>query len=259
MNAERKNEIIRRFYSGQSMRGIARDLHMSRKTVRRVLADHDRDRQEGASNCDLPAPRKRRPSVLDAHDETLREYLTRYPDITAVRLLEELRGRGYTGGYTILRERVNELRARPHRKLVQRFETAAGVQAQMDYATYTIDFTQEGRRRVNLFSYLLSYSRRQYLRFVESQDFETTVREHIRAFSHLGGVATTCLYDNMKVVVSRYSDGEPVYNRRFLAFATHYGFRPVACRPRRPQTKGKVERLASGPKRLGSVEHLSPR
>ena len=95
---------------------------------------------------------------------------------------------------------------------------------------------------MNLFSYLLGYSRRQYLRFVLAQDFETTVREHIRAFEHLGGAAATCLYDNMKVVVRGYEDGEPVYNPRFLAFATHYGFRPWACRPRRPQTKGKIER-----------------
>jgi hypothetical protein len=77
---------------------------------------------------------------------------------------------------------------------------------------------------------------------VESQDFATTIREHIRAFEHLGGVAATCLYDNMKVVVSGYDGDEPVYNPRFLAFAAHYGFRPVACRVRRPQTKGKVER-----------------
>ena len=112
----------------------------------------------------------------------------------------------------------------------------------MDYSTYDLDFTDEGRRRVYAFSYVLGYSRRQYLRFVESQDFATTVREHIRAFEHLGGVAATCLYDNMKVVVSGYDGDEPVYNPRFLAFAAHYGFRPVACRPRRPQTKGKVER-----------------
>ena len=46
----------------------------------------------------------------------------------------------------------------------------------------------------------------------------------------------------MKVVVTGYEDDVPIYNPRFLAFATHYGFRPVACRPRRPQTKGKVER-----------------
>jgi hypothetical protein len=112
----------------------------------------------------------------------------------------------------------------------------------MDYATYTIAFTDEGPRRVQLFSYLLGYSRRQYLRFVERQDFDTTLREHLAAFRYLQGVAATCLYDNFKVVVTGYEDDEPIYNPRFLAFATHYGFRPWACRPRRPQTKGKVER-----------------
>ncbi len=134
----------------------------------------------------------------------------------------------------------------------------------MDYAVYDLDFTGEGRRRVNLFSYILGYSRRQYLRFVESQDMTTTLREHLRAFEHLGGVAATCLYDNMKVVVTGYEDDVPVYNPRFLAFATHYGFRPVACRPRRPQTKGKVERpffyvetsLFNG-RTFSSLDHLN--
>ena len=79
----------------------------------------------------------------------------------------------------------------------------------MDYSTYDLDFSDEGRRRVHAFSYVLGYSRRQYLHFVESQDFATTVREHIRAFEHLGGVAATCLYDNMKVVVSGYDGDEP--------------------------------------------------
>ena len=90
-------------------------------------------------------------------------------------------------------------------------------------------------RRLHLFSYVLGYSRRQYLHFVERQNFDTTLRQHIAAFTHLGGVAASCLYDNFKVVVQGYEDDEPIYNPRFLAFATHYGFRQWACRPGRPQ------------------------
>ncbi len=59
---------------------------------------------------------------------------------------------------------------------------------------------------------------------------------------HLGGVARVCLYDNFKAVVLRHDADGAFYNPKFLAFATHYGFRPQACRVRRPQTKGKVER-----------------
>jgi transposase len=201
---------------------------------------------------------------LDDFEETIQRLLARYPEMKVTRILQELQRQGYSGKYTILRERVKQLRSRPKKPLVVRFETAPGLQAQMDWSVYDIDFTQEGRRRVNLFSYLLSYSRRQYLCFTERQDFDTAVREHIRAFEYLQGVAATCLYDNMKVVVTRWEDEQPIYNTRFLAFATHYGYRPWACRPRRPETKGKVEKsfsyvqssLLNG-RTFRSLEHLN--
>lgn len=263
MKPEVRHEIIRRWRERQSLRGIAQDLQMARKTVKRVIQKHQQQREDGIVSAELTRPKKRR-SQLDQYQEVLLELLTRYPDITVIRLLEELRTRGYRGGYTVLRQRVRQLRPRKSSPFVERFETGRGQQAQMDYAVYDLDFTHEGRRRVYLFSYILGYSRRQYLRFVESQDMETTLREHVRAFEHLRGVAATCLYDNMKVVVARYVDGEPIYNTRFLAFATHYGYRPVACRPRRPQTKGKIERpfdyvennLLNG-RTFRSLEHLN--
>jgi transposase len=229
------NEIVRRYRAGSSMRRIARRLGISRYQVARVLAAHEGGRAEGSSQ--LPKPKRRRASCLDDYEPTLRQLLKRYRDITAVRMHEELKKVGFTGSYGTVKRRLRQLRGGKSREFVQRFETGPGVQAQMDYSTYTIDFIGEGRRRVHLFSYLLGYSRRQYLRFVESQDFTTTIREHVRAFEYLGGVAASCLYDNMKVVVTGYDGDEPIYNTRFLAFATHYGYRPVACRPRRSQTK----------------------
>jgi len=259
MTEPKRNEIVSRWRAGSSIRKIAREMGLARNTVSNVLAQIESQRtgHEGS-------PIRKRPSRLDPFLPVIQELLGRYPDLTAVRLLEELRERGFTGGYSVVRQRLGALRPRSAPLPVVRFETAPGAQAQMDYAVYDLDFTSEGRRRVSLFSYILGYSRRQYLRFVETQDMTTTLREHLRAFEHLGGVAALCLYDNMKVVVTGYEDDVPVYNSRFLAFATHYGFRPVACRPRRAQTQGKVERpfyyvetsLFNG-RTFSSLDHLN--
>jgi transposase len=237
-----ENEVIRRWQQQTPMRRIALELRISRYLVKRIITDHQTGRAQGVTHPDLPTPPESRGSILDQHVPFIQDLLARWPSMTALRIHEELRGRGFTGKYTIVKDLVRRLRPERCRQPVLRFETSKGLQAQMDYATYEIDFTEEGRRRVNLFGYVLGYSRRQYLHFTQSQDFETTIREHVRAFTHLGGVASTCLYDNMKVVVARYEGDEPIYNTRFLAFATHYGYKVWACRRKRPQTKGKCER-----------------
>ena len=263
-NASIENEVIRRWQQGTPIRRIAQELGISRYRVQRITLDYQDHRAGGVVHPDLPTPPASRGSILDGHLSFVRELLARWPAITAMRVHEELRGRGFAGGYTIVKDLVRRLRPPRSREPVVRFETGPGVQAQMDYAVYEIDFTEEGRRRVNLFSYVLGHSRRQYLHFVPAQDFETTIREHVRAFEHLQGVAATCLYDNMKVVVARHEGDEPIYNTRFLAFATHYGYKVWACKRRRPRTKGKVERpfhfvetsLLNG-REFHSLDHLN--
>jgi transposase len=261
MDEALRHEIVQRHQAGASMRSIAKDLGVSRGAVARALARVQAEREGRAAPS--PGPRTRQ-SIVDAFEPILKELLARYPNLTVERALQELRQRGFAGGYTVVRQRVRLLRPRPAPAPVPRFETGPGQQAQMDFGVYDIDFTREGRRRVYLFSYLLGYSRRQYLRWVESMDLPTTLHEHVQAFHHLGGVALVCLYDNFKAVVLQHDADGPLYNPKFLAFATHYGFRPQACRVRRPQTKGKVERkffyvetsLLNG-RSFDTLEHLN--
>ena len=237
MNEALRHEIVQRQQHGASLRSIAKALGISRGAVGRVLAHVQAQRDGGAAS-----QRRRRGSLVDAYEPILKELLARYPNLTGERAWQELQARGFPGGYTIVRQCLRRLRPRATPTPVTRFETGPGDQAQMDYGVYDVDFTREGRRRVYLFSYLLSYSRRQYLHFVEAMDLPTTLREHVQAFHHLGGAAHVCLDDNFKAVVLRHDADGPLYNPKFLAFATHYGFKPRACAVRRPQTKGKVER-----------------
>jgi hypothetical protein len=97
--------------------------------------------------------------------------------------------------------------------------------------------------RLKGFVYVLGYSRRMYLAFSRREDFHSLLRHHVAAFAFFSGCPHEGLYDNMKTVVLRWEGSVPIFNPRFLLFATHYGFRPKACRPYRPQTKGKVERM----------------
>jgi hypothetical protein len=67
-----------------------------------------------------------------------------------------------------------------------------------------------------------------------------------QAFTYFGGVPHTLLFDRMRTVVAGSAeDGRAVFNEELLRFAAHYSFQPVACRPYRAKTKGRVERAVS--------------
>ena len=132
MNSDLVSKIVALFHGGASVNRVALSLGISRRAVHRALGQVEQARG-GGSLSSAPRPKAPRGSKLDSYEPTIADLLARYPDISVRRIHEELRHRGYTGGYTVLSERVLRLRPAPTVAAVRRFETAPGEQAQMDY------------------------------------------------------------------------------------------------------------------------------
>ena len=237
---ERAHEVVLLHRDGMSVRAIARSLGLGRNTVRRLLAGHEQERTAGAPLL-APNPASERPTKLDAHMEALTRLLERYPDITAQRVFEELRGLGYDGGYTMVRERVAGLRPKAPTISLPTPDYGPGEMAESDWSPYMIDFAA-GRRLVQACSYVLTWSRRKVFSFHAHADTHELMEAHVLAFTRLGGVAAQCKYDRQKPVVLRHEGNQPIYNPRFIAFATYYEFSPHICRKKAPNEKPKTER-----------------
>jgi transposase len=185
-------------------------------------------------------PRPPVATKLDPFKPILHARLEEFPDLTAVRLLQEIRAAGYGGGITQLREYVRRIRPRPPEEEVLRFETPPAHQAQVDFAHFRFPW---GVRYALLV--VLAYSRLLWLRFFPRQDMRTLMLGLEQAFAFFGGVPRELLFDQMRSVVVRdlrAEGGQLIHNAEFLRFCAHWSFRARACRPYRAQTKGKVER-----------------
>lgn len=234
-------EVIRRLDRGESQRGIARALGIAPKTVRRILRAQAKKREEGESAVERELPQRRSPrsSKLDGFEHHITAWLERYEDLTAVRLHEMLCEVGFSGAYTIVRERLKELRVSQHPKEAYEIvETLPGQQAQFDWSPYAI---ADGSI-VQVWSCTLSWSRgRSFLSADNTR--QTTIMNYLKeSFEAFDGVPAECVTDSMPGVVDRWEAGRPILNVRFVDFAAYYGF-AVHIAPRADGAyKGKVER-----------------
>ena len=224
---------------GVSKAELSRRFGISRRTIHEWIqtGQLDRDLSVGGSRY---SPRPSAPHKLDPYTAIIDSRLEQYPGLSAQRLFDEVRAAGYPGGYTRVRDYVRAVRPRPAVEPVVRFETPAGRQGQVDFATFSLPW---GRRHALVV--VLSYSRLLWLCFYRRQTMGVLTAGLEEAFTRFGGVPNELLFDQMRAVVlsdGRVGGGELVLNGEFLRFAAHWGFHPRACRPYRAKTKGKVER-----------------
>ncbi len=228
---------------GVSRRSLARALGVSRNTIKALLKEHVRS--QAIAHTALPAPPRRAPrsSPVDAFDARIVALLAQYEDITAQRVFEILREEGFVGGYTAIKKRVRKLRPapRPSPSLVTpTYEP--GEMAENDWSPYEIRYTTGAKETVQGFSYVLVTSTRKYIDVFRQADLFALMSGHVASFDRIEGMAKQCKYDSQKPVVLRWEGQQAIYNPRMLAFAAHYGFRPVAVRRGHPNDKPRVER-----------------
>src|SRR6201992_2183742 len=230
------------FIKGKTIKEIARDLKVSRNTVRKV-------RRSGESSLESERVNQPRPKLgrwaaeldglLAANAvKSAREQLT------LIRIFEELRGRGYAGGYDAVRRYAR-------RWCKERGQSTAAAYVPLSFApgeAYQFDWSHEvvllsgTTVMVKAAHVRLCHSRMLFVRAYPRETQEMVFDAHNRAFAFFRGTCTRGIFDNMKTAVEAVFIGKDrQFNRRFLRMCGHYLVEPTACTPASGWEKGQVE------------------
>jgi len=218
-----------------SQRRIAKVLGLSRKLVTTVLEEEGR----------LPRIASENANKLSPFREALAERVAK--DLTATRILRELKELGYQGGRTILAEEVSRLRAhlplQKRQEVKRRFETPVAFEIQVDWSPGTVAI-KGIPTKIHVLGMILSHCRKLFYAIYREERLPTLLEGLATGFEYFRGVTVRCVFDNMTtVVLGRVSrERKPIWNPRFLEFARHYGFEPYLCAVREPNRKGKKEK-----------------
>jgi transposase len=217
---------------GVSIKKIARQLKLSKNTVRKYLR-----------SSDPPTFHAREyEKLLDGYQEAIRAMVDK--GFIGTRIFNELVAMGYPGSLATVHRYLKEIKQQEaiQEKVTTRVETPPGKQMQYDWKEWKIA-VGDTKIKSYIHKVVLSYSRKKYYTY----SLEITTQDVIRAIEgaivFFGGVAPELIIDNPKqMVIAHGKDGVIRYNDAFLRFCGLYGIEPNPCEPYRARTKGKVER-----------------
>lgn len=223
---------------GWGSKKIAKELRVSRKTVRKYLA------AGGWSPYGQPC----RPSQLEDHGDWIKEQFLRHRGNAEVVRQELSREKKLQVSLRTVERFVQPFRRelQAGAKATVRFETPPGKQMQIDFGSMRMAIGPE-RPKVFLFVATLGFSRRNYVAPFQHERQEAWFKGIEGAFERFDGVPEELLIDNPRGLVTYHNPQtrEVRFSPRFLQFASYWGFRPKACLPYRARTKGKDERAVS--------------
>jgi transposase len=248
LTVHEQQTIARLAAQGWSIRRIARELKIHRKTVRQYLPEAKAaPKCTTTSTTGLPskctistAGKMGRKSLCETFAKLIEEKAAQ--GLSAQRIYQDLKiAVQFTGSYESVKRFVRVVRQTDPER-VWRIEVAPGEEVQVDFGTGApIVLSDGGRKKTWVFRIVLSFSRKAYSEAVFHQDTETFLRCLENAFRHFGGVSQTVNLDNLKAAVLKFDFADPELNPKLREFARHHGTVILPCLPRTPEHKGKVE------------------
>jgi transposase len=214
---------------GWGTRRIAKHLNIGRKRVVAILRGEQPDR----------SVHRQRFAILEPYRERI-AFLVR-ARLTAMRVLEDLREKGYAGGYTVVKEYVRELRSSLGKEATETIEPVEGELMEFDWSEYRVP-VGTATRTVYAMSLILVYSRRMVVRFTLRQNLAAILRSIVAGLRYLGAVAHALVTDNHPAMVVVRMGSMVRFHERMRLLGAHYGCELRAARVRRPRDKARVER-----------------
>jgi len=212
--------------------------------------------EEAKEKDPKPTARKKRPSKLDPYREIIQDKVK--DRCSAYSIFKFIQRKGFEGSYSLVKTYCREFKQEKAQKATIRVEHTPGLSAQVDWKENMHLISNQGEIfEFNIFLYVLPYSKKKFITLTFDRKQDTLFECLDDAFYHTGGVPKEIWFDNMKTVVdqSRSQFSKVHFNDRFYAFSKDAGFKPIACRPFRPQTKGCVEALARTVDQLRVYNH----
>jgi transposase len=214
-----------------TVHAIAKHLRLHHSTVRRALGQ-----------LVVATTGHLRPSLSDPFVPFIKDSLERYPGLSAARLYQMVRERGYSGSPGHFRAIVAKHRPRRPAEAYLRLRTLPGEQAQVDWAYFGKHPISNTLRSLWAFVMVLSYSRMLFVRFFLGQVQSLFLQGHQHAFDFFGGVPRVLLYDNLKSAVLERVGDAIRFHPGLWQFASYHGFEPRPVAVARGNEKGRVER-----------------
>ncbi len=191
--------------------------------------------------------------MLDPYLDRIKELLAKYPNLSAVRIHEEIaRGpEGYTSSVHVLRRHLRKVRP-PRGRVYQEVHYEPAQAMQVDWGECGRVQVGATTRKVSVFVAVLCYSRLLYIEFTLSQRKAEFYRGLVNALTFFGGSPRNLIFDNLKAAVLNGAGRHACFHPEFQGLCGYFCLQPVACvtrgiRNRRASWKGACATLSKMP------------